>query len=72
MLRNQSIEFIHVMTFYVCVQASTRARERERERERERGGEEKPGINENWCVDSGRMYKVKIRNHKYMNPVGTT
>ena len=56
----------------LCVCASERAHEREREREREKGGEEKPGINENWCEDSGRMYKVKIRNHKYMNPVGTT
>ena len=54
----------------LCLGASERTRKRERERER--GGEEKPGINENWCEDSGRMYKVKIRNHKYMNPVGTT
>ena len=44
-------------------------------REREEGGgegRERETVNENWCEDTGRMYRVKSRNHKYMNPVGTT
>ena len=44
-------------------------------REREEGGgegRERETVNENWCEDTGRMYMVKSRNHKYMNPVGTT
>ena len=42
------------------------------EREREGGEGERETVNENWCEDTGRMYRVKSRNHKYMNPVGTT
>ena len=43
------------------------------EREREGGGvAERETVNENWCEDTGRMYRVMSRNHKYMNPVGTT
>ena len=55
---------LHVMTFCVCVCV--------RERERERRGGERETVNENWCEDTGRMYRVMSRNHKYMNPVGTT
>ena len=54
----------------VCVCVCVRERERDRDREGGKGGERET-VNENWC-DTGRMYRVKSRNHKYMNPVGTT
>ena len=55
----------------LCVCVCVCVRERERERERGKGGERET-VNENWCEDTGRMYRVKSRDHKYMNPVGTT
>ena len=51
---------------FVCVCVCVWERERKRERERGGGGERET-VNENWCEDTGRMYRVKSRNHKYMN-----
>ena len=62
------------MTFCLCLCVCVCERERERERGGGDGGRagERETVNENWGEDTGKMYRVKSRNHKYMNPVGTT